>query len=111
MAGVEKLPDLGLGKVLEAALGAYVGVDGSSVQLPGEHSGRVTTFVDKYDGARLNAPNDVVFLTDGTLFFTDPPYGLPLQDEDPEKANRAMQAMLQMVKIDIAELERAYAQG
>ena len=34
-----------------------------------------------------------------------------LQDEDPEKASRVMQAMLQMVKIDIAELERAYAQG
>jgi gluconolactonase len=46
---------------------------------------RVTTFVDKYDGARLNAPNDLVFRTDGMLFFTDPPYGLPLQDEDPEK--------------------------
>jgi predicted 3-demethylubiquinone-9 3-methyltransferase (glyoxalase superfamily) len=34
-----------------------------------------------------------------------------LQDEDPQKANRVMQAMLQMQKIDIAELERAYAQG
>jgi predicted 3-demethylubiquinone-9 3-methyltransferase (glyoxalase superfamily) len=33
-----------------------------------------------------------------------------MQDEDPEKANRVMQAMLQMQKIDIAELERAYAQ-
>jgi predicted 3-demethylubiquinone-9 3-methyltransferase (glyoxalase superfamily) len=34
-----------------------------------------------------------------------------LQDEDPDKANRVMQAMLQMRKIDIAELERAYAAG
>lgn len=34
-----------------------------------------------------------------------------IQDEDPEKANRVMQAFRQMVKIDIAELERAYAQG
>jgi predicted 3-demethylubiquinone-9 3-methyltransferase (glyoxalase superfamily) len=33
-----------------------------------------------------------------------------LQDEDPERANRVMQAMLQMQKIEIAELERAYAQ-
>ena len=46
---------------------------------------RVTTFVDKFEGKRFNAPNDVVYRTDGTLFFTDPPYGLPLQDADPEK--------------------------
>ena len=46
---------------------------------------RVTTLVDKFDGKRLNAPNDLVFRSDGTLFFTDPPYGLPRQDDDPEK--------------------------
>jgi predicted 3-demethylubiquinone-9 3-methyltransferase (glyoxalase superfamily) len=34
-----------------------------------------------------------------------------LQGEDPEKANRVMQAMLQMQKIDVAELERAYAES
>jgi predicted 3-demethylubiquinone-9 3-methyltransferase (glyoxalase superfamily) len=34
-----------------------------------------------------------------------------LQDKDPEKANRVMQAMLQMSKIDIAKLEEAYRQG
>jgi gluconolactonase len=45
----------------------------------------VTTFVDRFEGKRLNAPNDLVFRSDGTLFFTDPPYGLPRQDEDPEK--------------------------
>jgi gluconolactonase len=46
---------------------------------------RVTTLVDSYDGKRLNAPNDLVYRSDGTLFFTDPPYGLPRQDDDPEK--------------------------
>ena len=46
---------------------------------------RVATLVDMYDGKRLNAPNDLVFRSDGTLFFTDPPYGLPRQDDDPEK--------------------------
>ena len=46
---------------------------------------RVTTLVDKFEGKRLNAPNDLVFRSDGTLFFTDPPYGLPRQDDDPEK--------------------------
>ena len=46
---------------------------------------RVTTLVDTFEGKRLNAPNDLVFRSDGTLFFTDPPYGLPRQDDDPEK--------------------------
>jgi len=45
----------------------------------------VTTFVDKFQGKKLNAPNDIVFRSDGTLYFTDPPYGLPLQDDDPSK--------------------------
>ena len=46
---------------------------------------RVTTLVDSFDGKKLNAPNDLVFRSDGTLFFTDPPYGLPRQDDDPAK--------------------------
>jgi gluconolactonase len=46
---------------------------------------RVTTLVDAFEGKRLNAPNDLVYRSDGTLFFTDPPYGLPRQDDDPEK--------------------------
>jgi gluconolactonase len=46
---------------------------------------RVTTVVDNFQGKKLNAPNDLVFRSDGTLFFTDPPYGLPLQDDDPSK--------------------------
>ncbi|GGG73109.1 gluconolactonase [Parapedobacter pyrenivorans] len=47
------------------------------------------TFValaDNYDGKRFNSPNDAVYNGAGELFFTDPPYGLPLQnDEDPTK--------------------------
>jgi gluconolactonase len=46
---------------------------------------RVTTLVDNFEGRRLNAPNDLVFRSDGTLYFTDPPYGLPRQDDDPAK--------------------------
>jgi gluconolactonase len=45
----------------------------------------VTTLVDKFQGKKLNAPNDIVYRSDGTLYFTDPPYGLPLQDDDPSK--------------------------
>jgi gluconolactonase len=46
---------------------------------------RVTTLVDTFEGKKLNAPNDVVYRSDGTLFFTDPPYGLPRGDDDPAK--------------------------
>lgn len=46
---------------------------------------RVTTLVDNFEGKRLNAPNDLVYRSDGTLFFTDPPYGLPRQDDDADK--------------------------
>jgi gluconolactonase len=47
--------------------------------------GATSTLVDRYDGKRLNSPNDLVFHADGSLYFTDPPYGLPEQDEDPAK--------------------------
>ncbi|HPG10185.1 MAG TPA: SMP-30/gluconolactonase/LRE family protein [Chitinophagaceae bacterium] len=44
------------------------------------------TLADQYNGKKLNSPNDCVFNSDGELFFTDPPYGLPMQnDKDPLK--------------------------
>ncbi|MCY4158616.1 MAG: SMP-30/gluconolactonase/LRE family protein [Bacteroidetes bacterium] len=43
------------------------------------------TVVDQYKGARLNSPNDLVYHSNGTLYFTDPPYGLQLRSEDPGK--------------------------
>jgi gluconolactonase len=43
------------------------------------------TLVNNFDGKKLNSPNDAVFDSDGNLYFTDPPYGLPKQMEDPEK--------------------------
>jgi gluconolactonase len=39
-------------------------------------NGKVETVVDNYQGKRLNSPNDVVVRSDGSIFFTDPPYGL-----------------------------------
>jgi gluconolactonase len=42
-----------------------------------EASGTFTTLADRYDGKRLNSPNDLVFAPNGDLLFTDPPYGLP----------------------------------
>jgi gluconolactonase len=45
----------------------------------------MTPMVTKFEGKRLNSPNDLVFAKDGSLYFTDPPYGLPKQDQDPAK--------------------------
>lgn len=39
--------------------------------------GDTTVLADRYEGKRLNSPNDLVYRSDGTLFFTDPPFGLP----------------------------------
>jgi gluconolactonase len=42
-----------------------------------EKKGPVTVLADKIDGKRFNSPNDVVLKSDGSIYFTDPPYGLP----------------------------------
>ncbi|HEU0247394.1 MAG TPA: SMP-30/gluconolactonase/LRE family protein [Gaiellaceae bacterium] len=47
--------------------------------------GDTTILADSFEGRRLNSPNDLVFRSDGTLFFTDPPFGLPDVFDDPEK--------------------------
>jgi gluconolactonase len=41
-----------------------------------------TTVADKFDGKRFNSPNDVAVRSNGDMFFTDPPYGLPKQEND-----------------------------
>src|SRR5262249_49319140 len=46
---------------------------------------KITTVVDNFEGKRLNSPNDLVYKSDGSLYFTDPPYGLPDQDKDKKK--------------------------
>jgi gluconolactonase len=47
--------------------------------------GEEIVVADKYKGMRLNSPNDLVFKSTGELYFTDPPYGLPLRFDDPSK--------------------------
>ncbi len=53
-----------------------------------EHDGSITVIADRYDGKRLNSPNDVVVRSDGTIWFTDPAYGIDSDYEgfraDPE---------------------------
>jgi gluconolactonase len=47
---------------------------------------QITVLADSYEGKKLNSPNDLVYKSDGSLYFTDPPYGLQTQgDDDPLK--------------------------
>ena len=57
--------------------------DGSVIQcshgrrrIERDRDGNVTPVVDSFEGRRLNSPNDVVVARDGTIWFTDPPYGI-----------------------------------
>lgn len=48
-----------------------------------ERDGTLTVLADRYEGRRLNSPNDLAFHPDGDLYFTDPVYGLPGGFDDP----------------------------
>ena len=50
-----------------------------------EPRGNITVLADQFDGKRLNSPNDLVYRSDGALYFTDPPFGLPKVFDDPRK--------------------------
>lgn len=47
--------------------------------------GRFVTLADRFDGKRLNSPNDAAFKSNGDLYFTDPPYGLVGGADDPQR--------------------------
>ena len=49
------------------------------------HGGGKLTLVDRFEGKRLNSPNDLCFDKSGSLYFTDPPYGLPQRADDPRR--------------------------
>ena len=46
---------------------------------------KMTPLLERFEGKRFNSPNDLVYKSDGSLYFTDPPYGLLKQDDDPAK--------------------------
>ncbi len=47
-----------------------------------EKDGKIITLGDRYDGKRLNSPNDLAVKSDGSIYFTDPPYGIKKQQEE-----------------------------
>lgn len=54
-----------------------------------EYSGAVTVLMDRFEGRRLNSPNDVVVHSDGSIWFTDPAFGL-LSDYEGERAEQEL---------------------
>jgi gluconolactonase len=83
-----------------APAGSYVGSNGMIADQDGavlvcQHAARqisrldkdlkMTPVLQKFEGKRFNSPNDLVYKSDGALYFTDPPYGLVKQDDDPAK--------------------------
>jgi gluconolactonase len=53
-----------------------------------EKNGKRTVLANSYEGKRLNSPNDLVYKSDGALYFTDPPFGLRKLDDDPKKESK-----------------------
>ncbi len=50
-----------------------------------EKDGSITVMADRFEGKRLNSPNDLVYKSDGSLYFTDPPFGLQKTFDDPAR--------------------------
>ena len=84
----------------QADEGAFIGSNGLNLDGDGnllicEHgnrriskltpAGALSVLVDRYQGKRLNSPNDLTWHSNGWLYFTDPPYGLAAQDDDKAK--------------------------
>lgn len=83
-----------------APAGSFIGSNGMIADKDGyvllcQHSNRrivrvgkdlaMTPYLEKFEGKRFNSPNDLVYKSDASLYFTDPPYGLLKQDDDPAK--------------------------
>lgn len=73
-------------------------------------NGGKITLADKFEGKRFNSPNDLCVHSSGLIFFTDPPYGLPLKERDPSREIEAFGvyriALDGSVKMVISDLKR-----
>ncbi len=99
-AGEVKVIIQNAGGTVSAPPGAFIGPNGMISDSDGavllcQHGNRrivrvgkdmsITPYLEKFEGHRFNSPNDLVYRSDGALYFTDPPYGLTKQDDDPAK--------------------------
>ncbi len=73
-----------------------------------EPHGNFHVLADRYDGKRLNSPNDLVYHSSGAVYFTDPPFGLPKFYDDPRKelpysgVYRAFEGKVQLLSTELA---------
>jgi gluconolactonase len=90
--GVETLYLIGSnGITLDKAGRIVVAAHGDRAIVRFEKDGRRTVLADRYNGKRLNSPNDLVYKSNGILYFTDPPAGLrPINGELPQKSSRSI---------------------
>ena len=70
-----------------------------------EHDGSITVLADRYKGKRLNSPNDVVVKSDGSIWFTDPPYGI-MHDYEGHKADSEIGANYVYLGLNLGKLGR-----
>jgi len=99
-AGEVKVLVQNAGGTVSAPSGAFIGPNGMISDKDGavllcQHGDRrivrvapdltMTPYLEKFEGHRFNSPNDLLYRSDGALYFTDPPYGLTKQDDDPAK--------------------------
>ena len=69
-----------------------------------EHNGQITVIADSYDGKPLNSPNDVVVKSDGSIWFTDPHYGIST-DYEGHRAEQELPCYLYRVDPDSGEMQ------
>jgi gluconolactonase len=65
-----------------------------------EKDGSFTVLADRYEGKRFNSPNDLVIARNGTVFFTDPPYGMK-KSEQPEAAHHGIYSISSQGKVKL----------
>ena len=73
-------------------------------------NGPAETLVDSFEGKRLNSPNDVVVKSDGSVYFTDPPYGI----RDPRKRELSFSGVFRVAangKLSVVEVDMAFPNG
>lgn len=73
------------GLMLDAAGRLTMCCHGDRVIKRMDADGKLVVIADKYMGKRFNSPNDLIYHSNGDLYFTDPPYGLPKRENDPAR--------------------------
>ena len=76
---------LGSNGLLLDAEGRLVACEHGNRRISRLEDGAWISLADSYEGKRFNSPNDAAWHANGWLYFTDPPYGLPKQEEDPAR--------------------------